>query len=119
MRGLLVLGLIAAALGAGLVGASFWRERQALAETGFVAVKTTFALPSARDTYHLGEATLEPLNKGVPAEATFKEKAGPARLQLRRAGQTHDLCEVRVRPNRITTVTVVAVNNRIGCKIEA
>ena len=101
----------------GLAAYGYLRQPSAPPQ-GFVAVRTTFALP-ASDAYLLGGATLSPLNKGAPAEATFAEPVGSTKLRLRRAGATFDLCEVAVRRNRITSVTVVAVDNTMRCRIDA
>ena len=100
------------------VAGGFWvRMAGSGPSTGFVAVTTTFSLPTS-DAFVLGEATLDPLNRGAPAEATFTEPVGVTKLRLRRAGQLLDICEVSVRSKRITTVTVLAQDNKMRCKIE-
>lgn len=100
------------------IGAVWYGHQPAPSNTGFVAVRTTFAL-SPSDAYMLGTVTLDPLNKGAPAEATFSEPVGSTKLRLRRSGATFDLCDLAVRRNRITTVTVVAVDNTMRCRIDA
>lgn len=108
-----------AGLGLAVVaGGAVWLQRQpSTGRTGFVAVRTTFPLP-ASDAYVLGAATLALSREGVGAEATYAEPVGPTKLQLRRSGQTFDLCDLTVRPNRITTVTVVAAGNTIRCRVD-
>lgn len=100
------------------IGAVWYGRQPPTIDTGFVAVRTTFSL-STNDAYMLGTVTLDPLNKGGPAEATFSEPVGSTKLRLRRAGATFDLCDLAVRRNRITTVTVVAVDNTMRCRIDA
>ena len=84
-------------------------------DTGFVQVKTV-PVPSSisQPALYLDFVKLEPLKKG---EAVLVQKIGTSKLQAEgTGGQMTPLCDVVVRKNRITTVTISIVQRPPRCQ---
>ena len=76
--------------------------------TGFIQLKAVpgSAVPGsavAQPALYLDSEKLEPLTRG---EAVLTRKAGSTKLQMESGGQFTLLCDILVRRNRITTVTL-------------
>lgn len=70
------------------------------------------ALARAPSLY-LDATKLEPVQKGV---AVLKQRAGTAKLSVEAAGGRELLCDIVVRKNRITTVTVSVLERPPRCQ---
>jgi len=84
-------------------------------ETGFVQVKTV-PVPSSisQPVLYLDSVKLEPLKKG---EAVLVQKTGTSKLQAEgTGGQLTPLCDVVVKKNRITAVTISTVQRPPRCQ---
>ncbi len=72
--------------------------------TGFVQIKAAPVAASSQLSLYLDSVKLDPLAKG---DAVLVQKAGTSKLQISGwGGQMSVLCEIVVKKNRITTVTV-------------
>jgi hypothetical protein len=80
-------------------------------EVGYIEVRAVPATASA--SLYLDTVKLEPLKNGV---AVVRQKAGTAKLQTDRGGQLALLCDIVVRKNRITTVTVSVLERPLRCQ---
>jgi hypothetical protein len=81
---------------------------------GFVQIKTVPVAAVTQPALYLDSVKLEPLKKG---EAVLSRKAGTTKLQAEGAGgQLTPLCEIVVKKNRITTVTVSIVERPPRCQ---
>ena len=79
---------------------------------GYVEIKSTPASPAVR--LYLDSVKLEPIRNG---NAVLREKVGTMKLQADSdGGQLMVLCNIEVRKNRITTVTVSAVSRQPRCQ---
>ena len=84
-------------------------------DTGFVEIKTvptsTLAPPLA---FYLDSDRLDPFKKG---NAVLRQRVGTRKLQIEAAnGNLAPLCELVVKKNRITTVTVTVVERPPRCQ---
>lgn len=87
--------------------------------SGFVQIKTVPAIPLAQPVLYLDSVKLEALKKG---EAIFTRRAGTIKLQVDGpGGNLAAICEVVVRKNRITTVTISTTERppRCQCRTDA
>ena len=82
------------------------------ADTGYVEIKT---FPSAAvSVFYLDATKLEPLRNGV---AVLRQQVGTAKLQTEGGGgQLAHLCNLVVRKNRITSVTVSVLDRPMRCQ---
>jgi hypothetical protein len=81
---------------------------------GFVQIRTVPVSAVTQPALYLDAVKLEPLKKG---EAVLTRKAGTTKLQAEGAGgQLTLLCEIVVKKNRITTVTVSIVERPPRCQ---
>ena len=79
---------------------------------GYVEIKSTPASPAV--PLYLDSVKLEPIRNG---NAVLREKVGTMKLQADSdGGQLMVLCNIEVRKNRITTVTVSAVSRQPRCQ---
>jgi hypothetical protein len=82
--------------------------------TGFVQIKTVPASSVSQPSLYLDSVKLEPLKKGA---AVLSRKAGTSKLQAEVAGgQLALLCDIVVKKNRITTVTISTVERPPRCQ---
>jgi hypothetical protein len=84
-------------------------------DVGYVELKTVPATTSIQQpTLYLDSVKLEPLKKGV---AVLRQRVGTLKLATEGgAGNPAVLCEVVVKKNRITTVTVSVVERPPRCQ---
>jgi hypothetical protein len=79
---------------------------------GYVEIKSTPATPSV--ALYLDSVKLEPIRNG---NAVLRQKVGTIKLQADGdGGQLAVLCNIEVRKNRITTVTVSLVTRQPRCQ---
>jgi hypothetical protein len=82
--------------------------------TGFVQIKTVPVSTVTQPSLYFDSTKLEPLKKG---ETVLSRKVGTTKLQAEGAGgQLTFLCEIVVKKNRITTVTVSIVERPPRCQ---
>jgi hypothetical protein len=81
-------------------------------ETGYVEIRTVPATQRSPALY-LDNAKLEPPQKGV---AVLKQRAGTVKLSAENIGGQVALCDIVVRKNRITTVTVSVMERPPRCQ---
>lgn len=82
--------------------------------TGFVQIRTVPVSPVSQPSLYFDSAKLEPLRKG---EAVLTRKVGTTKLQTDGAGgQLLALCDIVVKKNRITTVTISIVERPPRCQ---
>jgi hypothetical protein len=77
---------------------------------GYVEVRTGPAAPES--SLYLDAVKLEPL-KGV---AVVRHKVGTTKLQTEHGGHLAPVCDVIVKRNRITTVTVSTLERTVRCQ---
>jgi len=81
---------------------------------GFVQIKTVPVSAISQPALYLDSVKLEPLKKG---EAVLSRKSGTTKLQAESlGGQLTPLCDIVVRKNRITTVTISIVERPPRCQ---
>jgi len=78
--------------------------------TGYVEIKAV--PPSASVALYLDAVKLEPLRNG---NAVLRQKVGMAKLQSDEGGQLAVLCNIEVKKNRITSVTVSIMSRQPRC----
>jgi hypothetical protein len=80
---------------------------------GYVEIKAI--PPSASIPLYLDQAKLEPLRNG---NAVLRQKVGTAKLQTDMDGAGHMalLCNIEVKKNRITSVTVSVMSRQPRCQ---
>ncbi len=100
---------IAAVVAAALVLASCKPERDA----GYVEIKTVPVSSLAPPPLYLDSVKLAPLKGGV---AVMRQNVGTAKLEAEAAGGKYPLCEVVVKKNRITSVTVSFLERPPRCQ---
>jgi hypothetical protein len=86
-------------------------------DTGYVEIKTTMA-PSLSDVYSLNSELLTAFKEGHPVDLVLREPVGPAVLTVQRDDQMYTLCRGSVVKNRIVTMTVSIVEDRLHCTVE-
>jgi hypothetical protein len=83
-------------------------------ESGFVQIKTVPASAVSQPPLYFDAVKLDPPKKG---EAVLTRKAGTTKLQAEGpGGQLTLLCEIVVKKNRITTVTVSVLERPPRCQ---
>jgi hypothetical protein len=83
-------------------------------EVGYVEIKTVPASPRTSPPLYLDQTRLEPIKKGV---AVLRQPPGTAKLSTDAGGGQHAvLCEIEVKKNRITTVTVSLLDRPPRCQ---
>ncbi len=83
-------------------------------ETGFVQIKAVPGFTTSQPSLYLDSMKLEPLKKG---EAVLVQKTGTSKLQIEGwGGQLSPLCEIVVKKNRITTVTISTGLQPLRCQ---
>jgi hypothetical protein len=85
------------------------------ADTGFIEIKTAPGPAlAAAPSFYLDSEKLDPLRKG---NAVLRQRVGTAKLQIEaNNGSLAPLCELVVKKNRITTVTVTVVERPPRCQ---
>jgi hypothetical protein len=83
-------------------------------DTGYVEIRTVPASSPRSPTLYLDKAKLDPMQKGV---AVLKQRAGTAKLAADGFGGGQVvLCDIEVRKNRITTVTISVLERPPRCQ---
>lgn len=81
---------------------------------GFVQIKLVPASAVSQPPLYLDSVKLEPLRKG---EAVLSRGSGTRKLQVEApGGQKTDLCDIVVKKNRVTTVTVSVLERPPRCQ---
>jgi hypothetical protein len=86
-------------------------------DRGYVEIKTAFA-PVGTDVYLLNAAQLDALKAGHPVDLVLQEPVGSVRLEVQRDGQTIKLCSASVSKDRIVTMLISIVSDRLHCSVE-
>lgn len=105
-----LLGLAVSVL---IVGAaiSAWRP---VADVGYVEIKTVPVAPVTQTALYINSAKLAPIKKGT---AILRQPTGTLKLQADgAAGSLAPLCDIVVKRNRITTVTVSVLERPPRCQ---
>jgi hypothetical protein len=104
------IGAIAAAsaLAAGLALAAC----NPTGDTGYVEIRTVPAT-SRPPTLFLDKAKLDPVQRGV---AVLRQRTGTTKLSAENFGGPVALCDIVVRKNRITTVTISVLERPPRCQ---
>jgi hypothetical protein len=104
------LGLAVSVL---IVGAAILAWRPAV-DVGYVEIKTVPVAPVTQTALYIGAAKLAPIKKG---SAILRQPIGTLKLQADgAAGALAPLCEIVVKRNRITTVTVSVLDRPPRCQ---
>ena len=83
-------------------------------DVGYVEIKTVPTSPRTSPSLFLDQAKLEPIKKGV---AVLRQRPGTAKLAADGGGgQLAVLCEIEIKKNRITTVTVSVLDRPPRCQ---
>lgn len=81
--------------------------------TGYVEIRTVPVTPPAHMALFLDSVRLEPLKKG---SAVLRQGVGTHKLGFGTSGEPTTLCELVVRKDRITTVTVSMLDRPPRCQ---
>jgi hypothetical protein len=81
-------------------------------EAGYVEIKAVPVAPTIATAFYLDSVKLEPLKNGT---AVLRQGVGTAKLATDGAGGKLALCDIVVRKNRITTVTVSVLERPPRC----
>jgi hypothetical protein len=82
-------------------------------DTGYVEIKTVPVAPVTQTPLYIGSTRLAPIKQG---NAILQERVGTLRLQGEGiAGSLSPLCDIVVKRNRITTVTVSVLERPPRC----
>jgi hypothetical protein len=104
------LGLLASAI---IVGAAIAACRP-MGDVGYVEIKTVPAAPLTQTTLYLDSTKLAPIKKG---SAILRQRVGTRKLQADGfAGTLAPLCDIVVKKNRITTVTISVLERPPRCQ---
>ena len=82
-------------------------------DTGYVEIRTVPATAQRSPVLYLDRTKLDPVQKGV---AVLKQQAGTTKLSAEAIGGQVALCDIVVRKNRITTVTVSVLERPPRCQ---
>jgi hypothetical protein len=81
-------------------------------DAGYVEIRTV-PTTSRSPVFYLDSVKLAPVQKGV---AVLKQRPGTVKLAIENAGHQVPLCEIAVRKDRITTVTVSVLDRPPRCQ---
>ncbi len=105
-----VLGLLASA---SIVGAIIVAYRPG-GDAGYVEIKTVPVAPVSQTALYLDSTKLSPIRKG---SAILRQHVGTLKLQADgTAGSLTQLCDIVVKKNRITSVTVSVLERPPRCQ---
>jgi len=105
-----VLGLLASAV---IVGAAIAACRPT-GDVGYVEIKTVPLAPVTQTALYIDTAKLAPIKKG---SAILRQQVGTRKLQADgSAGSLAPLCDIVVKRNRITTVTISVLERPPRCQ---
>jgi hypothetical protein len=104
------LGLAAAAV---IVGAAI-AACMPSGDTGYVEIKTVPVAPLTQTALYLGSEKLAQIKKG---STVLRERVGTLKLQTEGyVGSLTAICDIEVKKNRITTVTVSVLDRPPRCQ---
>jgi hypothetical protein len=104
------LGVLAAAL---VLGGAFFAYRST-SDIGYVEIKTVPVAPVTQTSLYIDSTRLAPIKQG---SAILQQPVGTLRLQTDGlTGSLAPLCDVVVRRNRITTVTISVLERPPRCQ---
>jgi hypothetical protein len=105
-----VFGVLATVV---VVGAAIVACRPS-ADAGYVEIKTVPVTPFASTALYLDSTKLEPIKKG---STVLRQSVGTLKLQVDGfAGTLTDLCNIVVRKDRITSVTISVLDRPPRCQ---
>ncbi len=104
-----VLGLLASAV---IVGAAIAACRPT-GDVGYVEIKTVPVAPFTQMAFYIDSEKLSPIKKG---SAILRQRVGTRTLQTGFASALAPLCDIEVKKNRITTVTVSVLERPPRCQ---
>ena len=105
--------LLGLAVSAVIVGAAITAWRPGI-DVGYVEIKTVPAAPVTQTALYIDSAKLAPIKKG---SAILRQPIGTLKLLADGvAGALAPLCEIVVKRNRITTVTVSLLDRTPRCQ---
>jgi hypothetical protein len=105
-----VIGLAGAAV---ILGAAIFALRPT-GEVGYVEIKTVPIAPVTQASLYIDSTRLAPIKEGT---AILQQRVGTLRLQTDGiAGSLAPLCDIVVKRNRITTVTVSVLDRPPRCQ---
>jgi hypothetical protein len=105
--------LLGLAVSAVIVGAAITAWRPGV-DVGYVEIKTVPVAPVTQTALYIDSAKLAPIKKG---SAILRQPIGTLKLQADGvAGALAPLCEIVVKRNRITTVTVSLLDRTPRCQ---
>jgi hypothetical protein len=105
--------LLGLAVSVAIVGAAIAACRPG-DEIGYVEIKTVPVTPVTQTAFYLDSAKLAPIKKG---SAILRQRVGTLKLQADGfAGALAPLCDIVVKRNRITTVTVSVLERPPRCQ---
>jgi hypothetical protein len=81
-------------------------------DIGYVEIKTVPVTPSTATPLYLNSVKLEPLKNGA---AVLRQSVGTTKLAVEGVAGKLALCDIVVRKNRITTVTVSVLDRPPHC----
>jgi hypothetical protein len=100
--------LASAVLAVGVAACTFERE------TGYVEIKTVPVTAFTQPVFYIDAVKLDPAKKG---NAVLRQTVGIRKLQVDGlGGQLLSLCEIEVKKNRVTSVTVSVVDRPPRCQ---
>ena len=82
-------------------------------DVGYVEIRTVPVAPATGAVLYLDSVKLDPLKNG---QGVLRQSVGTARLAAEAAGSKLALCDIVVRKNRITTVTVSVLDRPPRCQ---
>jgi hypothetical protein len=83
-------------------------------DVGYVEIKTVPVVPVTQTALYLDSTKLDPINKG---SAILRQRVGTLKLQaVGFGGALAPLCDVVVKRNRITTVTISVLERPPRCQ---
>jgi hypothetical protein len=105
--------LLGLAVSVAIVGAAIAACRPG-DDVGYVEIKTVPVTPVTQTAFYLDSTKLAPIKKG---SAVLRQRVGTLKLQADGiAGSFAPLCDIVVRRNRITTVTVSVLERPPRCQ---
>jgi hypothetical protein len=105
-----IFGVVATAV---IVGAAIVACRPS-SDVGYVEIKTVPVTPLASTALYLDSTKLDPIKQG---STVLRQRVGTLKLQADGfAGTTTDLCNVVVRKDRITSVTISVLERPPRCQ---
>jgi hypothetical protein len=105
--------VLGAAAGVAIITAAIFAYRTT-GDVGYVEIKTVPVAPVVQTTLYIDSTRLAPIKQG---SAILQQRVGTLRLQADGiAGSLAPLCDIVVKRNRITTVTVSVLEHPPRCQ---